>query len=198
MSDMRNAKKAPRGERAIDRIRRTARDLFYRRGIRAVGIDEIVSSSGATKPSLYRSFASKDDLAAAYLRDFEDEFWSRFEEAIAPHELNPRAQLLAFFARLSARADKQGYRGCPLTNAAVEFPEREHPARKVVQHHKQRLRKRLLDLSQAMGARAPEELADGLLLLIEGVYVSAQEFGKNGPARHVVRAAERLIEAHIK
>ncbi|HVI92222.1 MAG TPA: helix-turn-helix domain-containing protein, partial [Dongiaceae bacterium] len=53
--------------KAADRIRRTARDLFYQQGIRAVGVDEIVTQAGVTKPSLYRSFASKDELAAAYL-----------------------------------------------------------------------------------------------------------------------------------
>ena len=57
--------------RAADRIRQTARDLFYREGIRAVGVDEIVTRAGVTKPSLYRSFPSKDELAAAYLRDYE-------------------------------------------------------------------------------------------------------------------------------
>ena len=55
--------------RAADRIRASASELFYREGIRAVGVDEVVDRAGVTKPSLYRSFASKDDLAAAYLRD---------------------------------------------------------------------------------------------------------------------------------
>lgn len=60
---------------AADRIRRTAREMFYRDGIRAVGVDAIVTQAGVTKPSLYRSFASKDELAAAYLRDYDAEFW---------------------------------------------------------------------------------------------------------------------------
>ena len=186
------------GERAIDRIRKVARELFYRRGIRAVGVDEIVSTSGVTKPSLYRSFASKDELVAAYLRDFEEEFWSRFEDTIAPHQGDARAQLRAFFVRLATRASKSGYRGCALTNAAVEFPERAHPARVVVQHHKQRLRQRLVDMAKEMGARSPQTLADGLLLLIEGVYVSAQEFGADSPAKNVASAAEQLIEASVR
>ena len=182
-------------ERAVDRIRRAARDLFYRRGIRAVGVDEIVSESGVTKPSLYRSFASKDDLAASYLRDYEQEFWDRFETSIKAHPGDPRAQLLAFFAGLSTRAARKNYRGCGLTNAAVEFPERDHPARLVAEHHKRGLRARLTAMSAALGAREPEVLADGLLLLIEGCYVSGQLFGEGGPARHAARAAEALIAA---
>ena len=67
---------------AADRIRRSARELFYLRGIRAVGVDAIVAEAGVTKPSLYRSFPSKDELAASYLRDYEAEFWRRFDAAV--------------------------------------------------------------------------------------------------------------------
>src|SRR6266850_6452421 len=95
---------AERPARAADRIRASASELFYREGIRAVGVDEIVTRAGVTKPSLYRSFASKDELAAAYLRDYDGEFWNRFEQTIAAHPGQPRAQLRALFERLAARA----------------------------------------------------------------------------------------------
>src|SRR4051794_7566557 len=81
---------------AVDRIRKTARELFYREGIRAVGVDEIVSRAGVTKPSLYRSFSSKDELAAAYLRDYDGEFWVRFEQSAADFPDDPRAQILHY------------------------------------------------------------------------------------------------------
>jgi AcrR family transcriptional regulator len=42
----------------------TASDLFYRRGIRAVGVDTIANEAGTNKMSFYRSFASKDELVA--------------------------------------------------------------------------------------------------------------------------------------
>ena len=71
---------AERPTRAADRIRASASELFYREGIRAVGVDEVVDRAGVTKPSLYRSFASKDDLAAAYMRDYELDFWEKFEK----------------------------------------------------------------------------------------------------------------------
>src|SRR5262249_41238701 len=156
--------------------------LFYREGIRAVGVDAIVQEAGVTKPSLYRSFPSKDELAAAYLRDYEGEFWQRFDGAVAAHPGDPRAQLNAFFGGLAVRAVRPRYRGCGLTTAAVEYPERAHPARKVAEAHKRALRRRLLEMAEAMGAAEPKPLADGLLLLIEGAYVSAQLFGEGGPA----------------
>ena len=183
--------------RAADRIRQTARELFYRQGIRAVGVDEIVTRAGVTKPSLYRSFPSKDELAAAYLRDFEAEFWARFDAAVTAHPGDPRAQLRAFLTPLAQRAAKNGYRGCGLTNAAVEYPEAAHPARRVAQEHKQELRRRLRAMAEAMGAADPAMLGDGLLLLLEGAYVSGQLFGKDGPAHAVADVAERLIEASL-
>jgi AcrR family transcriptional regulator len=192
-----DAATADRPPRAADRIRRTARELFYREGIRAVGVDEIVARAGVTKPSLYRSFSSKDELAASYLRDYEGEFWGRFDAAVAAHPGDPRAQLREFLARLAERATRPGYRGCGLTNAAVEYPEAGHPAREVAEAHKRALRDRLTGMAEAMGAREPEVLADGILLLLEGAYASGQLFGPDGPARSIAIAADRLIAASL-
>ncbi len=186
-----------RPSRAVDRIRQTARELFYREGIRAVGVDEIVTRAGATKPSLYRSFSSKDALAAAYLSDYDAEFWKRFEAAVEAHPGDPRAQLMAFLRRLSGRALTASYRGCGLTNAAVEYPEAGHPARVVAESHKRELRRRLIEMATEMGATSPAALGDGLLLLIEGAYVSGQLFGVGGPAGALPDIADRLIEASL-
>jgi len=191
-------KKDAERPRAADRIRQTARELFYRQGIRAVGVDAIVEQAGVTKPSLYRSFSSKDDLAASYLRDYDASFWARFEAAVAAHPGDPRAQLRSFLAPVAARAARHGYRGCGLTNAAVEYPEPGHPARLVAEANKRELRRRLTAMAAEMGAADPETLGDGLLLLIEGAYVSGQLFGKGGPARAVAEVADRLIAASLR
>jgi AcrR family transcriptional regulator len=184
--------------RAADRIRQTARDLFYRQGIRAVGVDEIVSRAGVTKPSLYRGFASKDELAAAYMRDYDAEFWKRFDAAVAAHPGDPRAQILSYFEGLSKRATKPAYRGCGMTNCVVEYPEVGHPARRVAEANKRELRRRLTEMAAAMGAAEPEVLGDGLLLLMEGAFTSGQIFGHGGPAGSVAAAADRLIAAMTK
>jgi AcrR family transcriptional regulator len=183
--------------KAADRIRDTARELFYREGIRAVGVDQIVTKAGVTKPSLYRAYASKDELAAAYLRDFEKAFWARFDAAVAAHPDDPRAQIGAFLEGLAGRAVKPGYRGCGLTNAAVEYPVPGHPARLVAEANKRELRRRLTEMAAGMGAADPATLADGLLLLIEGAYATGQLFGAGGPAGSVAIAADRLIAASL-
>src|SRR3569833_2891892 len=111
---------ATKPQKAADKIKATAQELFYRDGIRAVGVDEIVTRAGVTKPSLYRSFGSKDELPVAVLHESETGFWLRWDEAMSAHGGDARAQLLAFFQRLADRSSKEDYRGCSLTNAAVE------------------------------------------------------------------------------
>jgi len=183
--------------KAAERIRRTAHELFYREGIRAIGVEEIVTRAGVTKPSLYRSYASKDELAAEYLRDYEVAFWKIFEAGAQTHPDDARAQLMSYIEGLAYRATKKGYRGCGLTNAVVEYPGDDHPARRVAEEHKRKFRERLVELSAAMGAREPATLADGLLLLLEGTYASGQMFGEHGPAESLVKVARQLIDASL-
>lgn len=183
--------------RAAERIRAAAKRLFYRDGIRAVGIEAIIVEAGVTKPSLYRSYSSKDELAAAYLREIDAEFWQRFEAGKVVHPDDARAQLLSYLTGLAERASSDHYRGCGLTNAAVEYPETGHPARLVAEDAKHALRRRLHEMSAAMGARNPALLGDGLLLLVEGCFVSGQLFGSGGPAGAVAEIADRLIEASL-
>lgn len=189
---------AERPLRAAEKIRRTASELFYREGIRAVGVDEIVSRAGVTKPSLYRSFASKDELAGACMADYDAEYWRRFDAVAAAYPGDPRGQVLAFFRAAAARAVKPGYRGCGMTNAAVEYPDDPaHPVRLVSEANKRELRARLRGLAAEMGAGDADTLGDGLLLLLEGTYASGQLFEIDGPAVALVEAAARLIDAFV-
>ena len=187
---------AERPARAADRIRASASELFYREGIRAVGVDEVVDRAGVTKPSLYRSFASKDDLAAAYMRDYELDFWEKFEKPGGKSYSDAREHVLAYIRWLSARAVSKGYRGCGLSNATVEYPSRDNPARQVAEAHKKVFRKRLRELAATMGARHPAVLGDALQLLFEGIYVTGQQ-SEEGPAQSAVTVAKLLIDVSV-
>jgi AcrR family transcriptional regulator len=181
--------------KAAERIRETAGELFYRQGIRAVGVDEIVTRAGVTKPSLYRSFSSKDELAAAYLRDHGRAKRELFDGVIAQRPQDPRGQFLAWLSDLVARSAQPRYRGCGASNAAVEYPDAKHPARLQAMENKRQFRRQLVNVSHAMGANDPAALADSLLLLIEGVHVSGQLFGALGPSRVAVQTATAIIDA---
>src|SRR5262245_37864049 len=78
---------------ARDRVLEAAEDLFYREGVRAVGIDTIIARSGVAKMSLYRNFASKDELIVAYLEERNRRFFARWDRAVGPEGANPRVRL---------------------------------------------------------------------------------------------------------
>lgn len=183
---------------AAQRILTVATDLFYRQGVRAVGVEEIVLTAATTKPSLYRAFGSKDQLIVAYLEAQAARMWVDLETAITANTGDPGAQILACFDALAAPATEPSDRGCALSNAVVEFPDPKHPGRIVAVGHKERVRKRLRDLAREMDARKPRKLADSLLLLIEGARLTRQIYGKDGPAEAARGAAEILMRAHTR
>jgi AcrR family transcriptional regulator len=174
-----------------------AADLFYRESIRSVGVETIVQQAGVSKISLYRSFESKDDLIVAYLKDRSAGYWRNVDRIVAAKRGNPRAQLRALIDYIGGRTTTPGYRGCPFINFAAEFPDASHPGHHVVEENKREMRRRLIELSKAMGARRPDQLADAVFLLLEGAYASSQTLGgRNGPAANLWWATKAVIEHH--
>jgi AcrR family transcriptional regulator len=179
-----------------ERILAAARELFYRHGVRAVGVEAIAEAAGTNKMTLYRHFSSKDELVAECLRQLGVEVEAGWVELQAEHPGDPRAQLVAWLKRVADRLLDPQDRGCALINAAVELPEKEHPARQVVEAVKAKVRTRITSLCVEAGLSEPEMLADELVLLIEGARVCAQSMGPNGPCGRVVSMGEALIIAH--
>ena len=150
--------------RVRDRIFETASDLFYRHGIRAVGVDAIANEAGTNKMSFYRAFPSKDDLVAEYLHDQEREYFDWWDQAIAPHAGNPRRQIEVLFdsyldlARPKPKGDCGGgcktSRGCALGNAAVEITEGNELLGGIVHEYKTEIRRRLRKLAREAPSRA--------------------------------------------
>ncbi|MGI4877236.1 MAG: TetR/AcrR family transcriptional regulator [Janthinobacterium lividum] len=174
-----------------------ATELFYRRGIRAVGVDEIVNETGVTKPTLYRSYASKDQLVEVCLRNKMDATIARWDALALSLGNDPLGQMRAILGYFAAEIGDPDYRGCALTNAAVEFPEPGHPARAVSESSKAALRSRLVGLARRLDVADPDALADGLVLLIEGASTVRHTSGSQGPAAALLKTSETLIAAHL-
>lgn len=188
---------AASGKTARERLLEVATELFYREGIRAVGIDTIIARSGVAKMSLYRNFPSKDDLVVAFLEARDRIYWAWWDHVMAQHPGDPRQQVSDLFGSLTRRVTDKRYRGCPFINTTTEFPDPAHPARAICLANKRRLRAGLLDLASRLGAREPEVLADQLMLLMEGAYASAQTLGDSGPVPRLQAAAEALVAAQL-
>jgi AcrR family transcriptional regulator len=184
--------------RAGEKVFEVAADLFYSQSIRAVGVETIVKQAGVAKISLYRSFASKDDLIVAYLDNRNAEYWRNVDRVVTKHKDNPRAQLRVLIDHVADRATTPGYRGCPFINYAAEFPNVDHPGHRLVDANKREMLRRLVGLADAIGATRSAQLADALFLLIEGAYASSQTLGgRKGPAKALPQAAEALVESHL-
>ncbi|MGA2126566.1 MAG: TetR/AcrR family transcriptional regulator [Xanthobacteraceae bacterium] len=182
---------------ARDKILRTASELFYRDGIRAVGVDTIVEKSGVAKTSLYRWFPSKDALIAAFLEDQDRRFWLWWDKVAARHPDAPREQLRALLAGMVKRLANPQYRGCPFMNTAAEFADADHPGRVVARANRDEMRRRLGVIASTLGAADPARLADQMLLLVNGAYAAAQVLGSAGPQHELIDAADTLIDARL-
>lgn len=181
-----------------EKILETASRLFYRQGVRAVGVDLVVKEAGVAKTSLYRHFGTKDDLIAAFLDREDRDFWGQWDSVTAAHAGNPRAELEAHLDWIGARAGKPGYRGCPQINVAAEFPEEDHPARRVAATHKRELRRRLTAIAERFAVTRPADLGGQLAVLINGAFVSSQIFEPGEAAPLLRRAADGLIASAQK
>jgi AcrR family transcriptional regulator len=185
----------PREVPARDRILATAGRLFYRDGFRAVGVDTIVAEAGVAKMSLYRHFPSKDDLIVAYLEEANRQFWAWLDRAVGDVD-DPGDRLLGTLAAIERLATSQDCLGCTFQSTAAEFPDRDHPGHQVALAHKRAVRDRFADLAHRAELRAPEQLADQLLLLMDGAWVAARMYGPTNPAVGLTDAARALIDAH--
>jgi AcrR family transcriptional regulator len=181
-----------------ERILAAARDLFYRHGIKAVGVESIADAAGTNKMTLYRHFASKDELVAACLKQLAEKDEARWQALAAAHPGDPKGHLLGWLALLQdgMLSAGPGERGCPFANAAVELPDREHPARRVVEAHKNARCRSILELCRSGGFDDPDRLADEIFLLLEGAFSSLQSMGPQGPASRIVAMAQAMIADH--
>lgn len=181
-----------------ERILKAADDLFYRHGIRGVGVDAIAEAAGTNKMTLYRHFPSKDDLVAEYLRQKAkrvEALWARLE---AENPGDPLTQLHAWVKHVAEDVICRGSRGCAHANAAIELTEKEHPARRVIEAFKKAQRERLTELCRAAGLSDPELLASELHLVLEGARVSLQSVGPEDLGARIVRIGEAIIASHSR
>jgi AcrR family transcriptional regulator len=170
-----------------EHVLEVAHELFYWRGIRATGVDAVAAEAGVAPTTLYRLFASKDDLVAAYVERASRLYREWFDDA-AGAGAGTREHILAVFDALAVQVRPENCRGCPFLMALTEFPEEHLAAHRHAVAVKAWVRRRFAELG------APDDLADDLALVMEGVYASVQALGVDGPARRARRLAEALLD----
>ena len=180
---------------ARERILDTAYELFSRRGIRDVGVDEVIERAGVAKATLYRHFPSKDDLAIAFLERREERWTLAWVEAEAKRlGSTPEDQLLAIFGLFDEWFHRDDFEACSFINVLLEMG----PAHRVGQasvRHLASIRSVVGRLAEEAALRDPESFAHSWHILMKGSIVSAAE-GDTEAAQRARSMARLLIDQH--
>jgi AcrR family transcriptional regulator len=187
---------APVSSAARQRILDSAYELFSRRGIRAVGIDEVITNASVAKATLYRHFDSKDALVLAFLQQRE-QLWTRnWVEAEARRRGDtPEEQLLAIFDLFDEWFRKDDFEGCSFINVLLEMNDRESVVGKACTEHLITIRSIIRTLAEEAHLRDPDQFAHSWHILMKGSIVAAGE-GDREAARRAQAMARLLIEQH--
>jgi AcrR family transcriptional regulator len=180
-----------------DRLLEAANDLFYREGIRSVGINRVLEESQTPIMTLYRHFGSKDGLAAEYLKRRSEHFLEKFDSEVKRRASSPRERILATFDVLREVLEEPDYRGCAFINATVEMASPDHELTKIARHHKDAARQWFAEFAAEAGVPDPEGLAIQLTLLVDGVFVAADLYRESTGSAYARSTAETLIDAAL-
>lgn len=178
------------------RIQDSAYVLFSHRGIGAVGINEIIDAAGVAKATLYRHFASKDELVLDFLERREQAWTREWLEAEARRRgSTPEEQLLAIFDVFSEWFVREDFEGCTFINVLLETTDRESAVRRACTIYLGRIRTIVRTLAEEAGFREPEAFAHSWHILMKGSIVAAAE-GDVEAGRRAQAMARSLIEQY--
>lgn len=177
-----------------ERILVAAGDLFHKQGIRGVGVEAIAEAAQTNKMTLYRYFASKDELITEWVRGMiahKEEDW---KDLNARYRGDPEGQLQEWSRRIAAKLRAMEERGSALGNAFAELPDPNHPARRVMQEHKVREHKRVVRLCRAAGFPDPAFSANLFTMMLEGAHSCGTCVGMRQIGEHLVQVVNLMVE----
>jgi AcrR family transcriptional regulator len=181
---------------ARDRILASAYELFSRKGIRAVGIDEVITRADVAKATLYRHFPSKDDLVLAFLHEREQLWTKDWVEAEARRRGDtPEEQLLAIFDLFDEWFRRDDFEGCSFINVLLEVNDRKTAIGKASAVHLANIRAIVRGLAEEAGLDEPDQFAHSWHILMKGSIVAAGE-GDREAARRAQAMGRLLIGQH--
>ena len=176
-----------------ERIIEAATEIFYAQGLRAVSADKVVAKAGITKVTFYRHFPTKEDLIVAYLERRAQ--WERDAIAGARAAAGDVPDVFRIVAEaIGAESCSPGFRGCPFINAAAEYPDAQHPVRRVVDAHRRWFRQAIQDLLDEMHVQGSAGVADQLVMLRDGAMVSGYLSDPSVVADALYTAGRAVIE----
>jgi AcrR family transcriptional regulator len=183
------------GADARQRIVDTAYQLFAHRGIRDVGVNELINRAGVAKATFYRHFSSKDDLVLAFL-DQRDRVWT-VDMIVADARRRGRTpieQLLAIFDVFGDWFRRDDFEACSFINILLEMGAK-HPLGQASIDYLARIRGHVQQLAEEAGLRDTEGFSRSWHILMKGSIISATE-GDADAAKRAQAMARTLIEQY--
>jgi AcrR family transcriptional regulator len=177
-----------------ERILVAAGDLFHKHGIRGVGVEAIAEAAQTNKMTLYRYFASKDELITEWVRGMVAHKEEDWKDLNARYRADPEGQLQEWSRRIAAKLRAMEERGSALGNAFAELPDPNHPARRVMQEHKLREHKRVVRLCKAAGFPDPAFSANLFTMMLEGAHSCGTCVGMRQIGEHLVQVVGLMVE----
>ncbi len=154
-----------------EKILDTAMQLFYEKGLQAVGVDEIVLQAGIAKMTLYKYFLSKDQLILAVVERSEEKWWNWFTTELYQRSKLPKKQLLIIFDLLFSSFQETNYRGEPFINARIRVLDTMYPIFLVSEKFISQLKEFILDKVKQANIAGPNQVAEQFILLIVGANI---------------------------
>ena len=186
---------AETGASARERILDASYELFSRRGIQAVGVNEVTERAGVAMATLYRHFPSKDELVLAFLALREQRWTKDFVEAGAMRRgSNPEERLLAIFDVLDEWFHRDDFEAGSFMKVLLELGP-EHPAGGASVWHLEQIRSIVRRLAEEAGLHGTDSFARSWHILMEGSIVSAAE-GDTRAAQRGKSMARLLIDQY--
>ena len=180
-----------------ERVLGTAYELFSRHGTRGVGVDRIIAESGVAKMTLYRNFASKDELILAFL-ERREERWTRdwLQAEVERRATAPAERMLAIFDMFGEWFATDDFEGCSFINVMLELPVAGHPVREACVRHLAEIRAFVAGLAEQAGDRGPGRRRAPVAHPHEGLHRRRRARATSRPGRGRASWACLLLERH--
>jgi AcrR family transcriptional regulator len=180
------------------RILAAADDLFRRHGIRGVGVEAIAEAAETNKMTLYRHFESKDELVAEWVRGIIAQKARIWDDLAVKYPNDPKAQLVAWSRSTADALADMEERGSMILCALAELPETDHPARRLIDEHRQTEHEHIVTLCKQAGFKDPDLVADQFYLLLEGAKSCVMCMGLKRVGEHLKQLVDTMVAAKGK
>jgi AcrR family transcriptional regulator len=179
-----------------ERVLDAAYELFSRSGVTGVGVDAVIAEAGVAKATLYRNFASKDELAIAFLQRREERWtFGWLADEVQRRTDDPRARLLAIFDVFDEWFQRGDFEGCAFINVMLELDDADNVVRQATVRHLHNIRGFVGELAGAAGVEDTDAFARQWHLLMKGSIIAADE-GDRQAARRARELGDLLLAHH--